>query len=167
MKDPAFMLKQIAFCAALSLTLPVTTYAQTNINLGGMEVDTSAAVELTADSLSIDQASGTAVFDGNVMIVQGDLRLTAGRVEVIYGADTSEISRLLASEGVTFVTADEAAEAQQADYDIASGLLVMTGDVLLTQGPSAISAGQMTINVTDGTATMEGRVRTVLQQGGN
>lgn len=161
------MLKQIAFCAALSLTLPVTAYAQTNINLGGMEVDTSAAVELTADSLSIDQASGTAVFDGNVMIVQGDLRLTAGRVEVIYGADTSEISRLLASEGVTFVTADEAAEAQQADYDIASGLLVMTGDVLLTQGPSAISAGQMTINVTDGTATMEGRVRTVLQQGGN
>jgi lipopolysaccharide export system protein LptA len=167
MKDTAFMLKQIAFCAALSLTLPVTAYAQTNINLGGMEVDTSAAVELTADSLSIDQASGTAVFDGNVMIVQGDLRLTAGRVEVIYGADTSEISRLLASEGVTFVTADEAAEAQQADYDIASGLLVMTGDVLLTQGPSAISAGQMTINVTDGTATMEGRVRTVLQQGGN
>lgn len=161
------MLKQIAFCAALSLTLPVTAYAQTNINLGGMEVDTSAAVELTADSLSIDQASGTAVFDGNVMIVQGDLRLTAGRVEVIYGADTSEISRLLASEGVTFVTADDAAEAQQADYDIASGLLVMTGDVLLTQGPSAISAGQMTINVTDGTATMEGRVRTVLQQGGN
>ncbi len=161
------MLKQIAFCAALSLTLPVTAYAQTNINLGGMEVDTTAAVELTADSLSIDQASGTAIFDGNVMIVQGDLRLTAGRVEVIYGADTSEISRLLASEGVTFVTADEAAEAQQADYDIASGLLVMTGDVLLTQGPSAISAGQMTINVTDGTATMEGRVRTVLQQGGN
>ncbi|WP_400084459.1 LptA/OstA family protein [Yoonia sp. R78084] len=161
------MLKQIAFCAALSLTVPATAYAQTNINLGGMEVDTSAAVELTADSLSIDQASGTAVFDGNVMIVQGDLRLTAGRVEVIYGADTSEIARLLASEGVTFVTADEAAEAQQADYDIASGLLVMTGDVLLTQGPSAISAGQMTINVTDGTATMEGRVRTVLQQGGN
>jgi lipopolysaccharide export system protein LptA len=161
------MLKKIAFCAALSFMLPLAAHAQTNINLGGMEVDTSAAVEVTADSLSIDQANGSAVFDGNVMIVQGDLRLTAGRVEVIYGADTSEIARLLASEGVTFVTADEAAEAQQADYDIASGLLVMTGDVLLTQGPSAISAGQMTINVTDGTATMEGRVRTVLQQGGN
>lgn len=161
------MLKKIAFCAALSLALPLAAHAQTNINLGGMEVDTSAAVEVTADSLSIDQASGTAVFAGNVMIIQGDLRLTAGRVEVVYGADTSEIARLLASEGVTFVTADEAAEAQQADYDIRSGLLVMTGNVLLTQGSSAISAGQMTINVTDGTATMEGRVRTVLQQGGN
>ncbi|SIT88366.1 lipopolysaccharide export system protein LptA [Yoonia rosea] len=161
------MLKKIAFCAALSFMLPLAAHAQTNINLGGMEVDTSAAVEVTADSLSIDQANGSAVFDGNVMIVQGDLRLTAGRVEVIYGANTSEIARLLASGGVTFVTADEAAEAQQADYDIASGLLVMTGDVLLTQGPSAISAGQMTINVTDGTATMEGRVRTVLQQGDN
>ena len=64
-------------------------------------------------------------------------------------------------------TADEAAEAEQADYDIAAGLLVLTGNVLLTQGPSAISANQMTINVTDGTASMEGRVRTVLQQGEN
>ena len=161
------MLKQIAFCAALSLTAPIAAYAQTNINLGGMEVDTSAAIEVTADNLSIDQDSGTAIFDGNVMIGQGDLRLTAARVEVVYGADTSEIARLLASGGVTFVTADEAAEAEQADYNIQSGLLVLTGEVLLTQGASAISAGQMTINVTDGTATMEGRVRTVLQQGGN
>jgi len=167
MKDTAFMLKQIAFWAALSFTAPLASYAQTNINLGGIEVDTAAAIEVTAESLAIDQDSGTAVFEGNVMILQGALRLTAGRVEVVYGTDTSEIARLLASGGVTFVTADEAAEAEQADYDIRTGLLVLSGDVLLTQGASAISAGQMTINVTDGTATMDGRVRTVLQQGDN
>ena len=161
------MLRMIAFCASVVVASAGVAVAQTNVNLGGIAVDTSAAIEVTADSLAVDQESGRAVFDGNVIIAQGDLRLTAGQVEVIYGTDTSQIARLIASEGVTFVTADEAAEARNADYDIDAGLLVLTGDVLLTQGPSAISAGQMIINVTDGTATMEGRVRTVLQQGDN
>ncbi len=161
------MLRLIAVCASLFVGGAGVATAQTNVDLGGVTVDTSAAVEVTADSLSVNQDSGRAVFDGNVLVVQGDLRLSAGQVEVIYGTDTSQIARLVASEGVTFVTADEAAEAEQADYDIAAGLLVLTGNVLLTQGPSAISANQMTINVTDGTASMEGRVRTVLQQGEN
>lgn len=161
------MLRLISLCASLLVAATGFASAQTNVDLGGIEVDTSAAIEVTADSLTVDQESGSAVFDGNVIIAQGDLRLTADQVTVIYGTDTSEIARLIASGGVTFVTAEEAAEAQNADYDINSGLLVLTGDVLLTQGPSAISAGQMTINVTDGTASMEGRVRTVLQQGDN
>ncbi len=159
------MMKLIAFCTALFFAS--SALAQTNIALGGLTVDTSAAIEVTADSLSVDQDTGTAVFDGNVIIGQGDLRITAGRVEIVYGSDTSQIARLVASNGVTFVTASEAAEAQQAEYDITTGLLVLTGEVLLTQGISAISAGRMRINVTDGTATMDGRVRTVLQQGDN
>lgn len=161
------MLKQIALCAALVFATTGATTAQTNVDLGGMTVDTAAAIEVTADSLSVDQETGQAIFDGNVMIGQGDLRLTAGRVQVVYGTDTSEIAQLIASGGVTFVTADEAAEAQQAEYDITSGLLVLSGEVLLTQGASVISAGKMTINVTDGTATMDGRVRTILQQADN
>lgn len=161
------MLRLIAFCAALFVVTTTAAFAQTNVDLDGMEVDTTAAIEVTADSLSIDQESGQAIFQGNVLIIQGDLRLAAGRVEVVYGTDTSEIARLIATEGVTFVTADEAAEAQQATYEVSTGILVLTGEVLLTQGASAISAAQMTINVTDGTASMEGRVRTVLQQGDN
>jgi lipopolysaccharide export system protein LptA len=164
-KDPRRMMKLFAFCAAIFLAGSAS--AQTSVALGGLTVDTSAAIEVTADSLSVDQDTSTAVFDGNVIIGQGDLRITAGRVEVVYGSDTSQIARLLASNGVTFVTATEAAEAQQADYDITTGILVLTGEVLLTQGASAISAGRMSINVTDGTATMDGRVRTVLQQGNN
>jgi lipopolysaccharide export system protein LptA len=159
------MMKMIALCAGLFLAN--SAVAQTNIALGGLTVDTTAAIEVIADSLSVDQDTGIAIFDGNVMISQGDLRITAGRVEVVYGTDTSQIARLVATNGVTFVTATEAAEAQEADYDITTGTLVLSGEVLLTQGSSAISAGRMRINVADGTATMDGRVRTVLQQGGN
>ena len=159
------MMKMIALCAGLFLAN--SAVAQTNIALGGLTVDTTAAIEVIADSLSVDQDTGIAIFDGNVLISQGDLRITAGRVEVVYGTDTSQIARLVATNGVTFVTATEAAEAQEADYDITTGTLVLSGEVLLTQGNSAISAGRMRINVADGTATMDGRVRTVLQQGDN
>lgn len=161
------MLKQIAFCASLFLVYGSVAAAQTNINLGGIAVDQTAAIEVTADTLSVNQETGQAVFDGNVLIIQGELRLSASRVEVIYGTENTQIEQLLATGGVTFVTAQEAAEASEANYDVTTGQLILTGDVLLTQGASAISAGQMTINVADGSATMDGRVRTILQQGNN
>lgn len=161
------MIRRLAICAAVIGVLASPLAAQTNVDLGGLTVDTSAPIEVTADSLSIDQDTGRAIFDGNVVVGQGTLRVTAGRVEVVYGTDTSEIAQLIASGGVTFVTESEAAEAQIASYDITTGMLTLEGDVLLTQGASAISAGRMLINVTTGTATMDGRVRTVLQQGGN
>lgn len=159
------MLTRIVLCASICLGFAGIAWAQTNVDLGGITVDTSAAIEVTADSLAVDQDTGQAIFEGNVLIAQGDARLNAARVEVVYGADTTQISRLLASGGVTFVTAAEAAEAQTAEYDVTTGFLVLNGDVLLTQGGSAISAAQMTINLEDGTAQMDGRVRTVLQQG--
>lgn len=164
-KDQRPMIRLMALIAAL--VLGTGAAAQTNVALGGLTVDTTAAIEVTAESLQVDQDTATAVFSGGVVIGQGDLRLTAGEVTVVYGDDTTEIAKLIATGGVTFVTATEAAEAQEADYDIVTGLLTLTGDVLLTQGASAISAERMRINVTDGTATMDGRVRTVLQQGGN
>ncbi|SEW42337.1 lipopolysaccharide export system protein LptA [Cognatiyoonia koreensis] len=159
------MVRVLSVLAILCLASPIL--AQTNINLGGISADPSAPVEVAADSLTVDQDTGTAIFTGNVRIGQGDLRLSAASVEVVYGAETGEITRLKASGGVTFATATEAAEAQSADYDIAGGTLVLTGDVLLSQGASAITAEQMTVNLTTGNAQMSGRVRTVFQQGDN
>lgn len=142
-------------------------YAQTTINLGGVSADPSAPVEVSAESLSVDQDTGKAVFSGNVVVGQGTLRLSAARVEIVYGESSGEIDSLTATGGVTFVTETEAAEAQNADYDIASGLLVLTGDVLLTQGASAISADRMRVELESGNAELTGNVRTVFQQGGN
>lgn len=156
-----------SFTFAVFLLSGMAAQAQTNIALGGISADPTAPVEITADSLTVDQDSRSAVFSGNVIIGQGEMRISAGEVKVIYSDATGDIARLLATGGVTFVTATEAAEAASADYDLTTGLLVLTGEVLLTQGPSAISADSMTVNLQEGTAQMEGRVRTVFQQGGN
>lgn len=151
--------------SALLVATPLV--AQTNINLGGITTDPSAPVEVAADSLSVDQDTGTAIFEGNVVIGQGELRISAGRAQVVYDSASGDIASFEASGGVTFATSTEAAEAQSASYDLVNGQLVMTGEVLLTQGASALSADRMIIDVESGNAQMEGRVRTVFQQGNN
>lgn len=164
-KDIRVRIVSIVFALLSLLASPVI--AQTNINLGGVQADTSAPVEVTADNLLVDQDTGTATFSGNVLIGQGDLRLSAEKVDVIYNEGTGQISRLVAAGAITFVTATEAAEAENAVYDIEAGNLTLSGNVLLTQGPSAIGAERMVINLNTGSAEMSGRVRTVLQQGSN
>ena len=41
----------------------------------------------------------------------------------------------------------------------------MTGDVILTQGPNALSGERLIVDLTSGTGRMEGRVRTIFQTG--
>jgi lipopolysaccharide export system protein LptA len=93
------------------------------------------------------------------------MRLTAPEVQVDYAADGKRIARLHATGGVTLANGGEAAEAQEAVYTIDSGQVVMTGDVLLTQGTSALSGKLLTVDLTTGTGVMEGRVQTVFIPG--
>ena len=135
------------------------------VAFGGMQQDTSAPVEVTADQLQVNQSDGTALYTGNVVIGQGEMRLTAPRVLIVYAEGQDRIDRMEASGGVTLVNGDEAAEAENADYSIDTGTVVMTGNVLLTQGDNALTSERMVVNLEDGTAQMEGRVRTVINQG--
>lgn len=157
------------FMAAL-LAVSIASMAQaqgTQIALGGLNADPDAPVEITAQSLNVDQDNGTAVFVGDVVIGQGDMRIAAARVQVHYSEATGDIAKLMATGGVTLVTGSEAAEAAQAEYDLDAGSLTLSGNVLLTQGSSAISADTMQVDLSDGTAQMQGRVRTVFSQGNN
>ena len=124
-------LRMIACVALLTVSSPVLAQG-TQVAFGALKQDTSAPVEVTADELAVDQATGAATFTGNVVIGQGDMRLSAARVLVIYRQDAPGIERLEATGGVTLVSGPDAAESQRADYSIDDGVIVMTGDVLLT-----------------------------------
>ncbi|MHA7887548.1 LptA/OstA family protein [Roseicyclus sp.] len=154
---------------AIALATAHPAFAQVGIGFGGVAHDADQPVEVTADSLSIDQGNGRAVFEGNVLIVQGDLRMAAGRVEVVY-ADTGSgnaVQEVLASGGVLVARGEDAAEGAQARYDIGAALLTMSGDVMVTQGPTAIAGDSMTVNMTTGNGTIDGRVRTVIDPEAN
>ncbi len=155
-----------AIALVVLLLSPGLAAAQgTNVAFGAMERDADAPVEVTADSLSVNQSDGTAIYAGNVIVAQGDMRLAADRVRVVYSESAGRIERMEATGGVTLVSGEEAAEAERADYNIDDGTVVMSGNVLLTQGPNALTSQRMVVNLDTGTAQMTGRVRTVIQQG--
>lgn len=154
----------------LALGAPTGALAQgTSFALGSARHDASAPVEVTADRLSVDQASGATLFEGNAVIGQGGLRLSAPSIRVVFAeADAGgarQIERLSASGGVTLVTDDEAAEAREAEYLVPQGRIEMRGDVLLTQGANILSGDRLEVNLTTGEGSMEGRVRTIIQPG--
>ncbi len=97
------------------------------------------------------------------------MRLSAAKVRVEYvtgAGSTGEISKLHATGGVTLVNGAEAAEAAEAVYTVTSGVVVMTGSVILTQGKNALSGDRLTVDLSSGTGQMDGRVKTILQPGG-
>lgn len=156
----------LAICASTAL------YAQgASVAFGGLQQDTSLPVEITADELTVDQNTGSAVFIGNVVAGQGEMRLSAARVQVQYavvnGQQTGTIDTLTATGGVTLVNGGEAAEANSAVYSVAGAEIVMTGDVILTQGVNALSGEKLTVDLTTGKGRMSGRVKTIFQTGGN
>ena len=152
--------------ALLALLLPATALAQTQVPFAGLGAERDAPVELAAESLEVDQAGGRALFSGEVLVVQGGLRLAADRVEVIYATDEAtgrnRIARLEASGNVTLVTPEDAAEAATALYDLDAGRITLTGDVVLTQGGNALAGERLVIDLDRRTGRMEGRVRSVI-----
>lgn len=161
------MLRRVALVLlAFTLAGPLAAQ-QAKVDFGGLKQDTSLPVNVEADSLAVNNSDGTAVFTGNVEVVQGEMRMKAAEVKVEYGADGKGISRLHATGGVTLANQNDAARAQEAVYTIDSGTVVMTGEVLLTQGASTMAGQKLTIQLKDGTGVMEGRVSTTFIPGGN
>ena len=158
--------------AALALGVAVLASAAhgqgATVAFGGIKSDTSQPVEVTADQLAVNQTDGTATFTGNVVVIQGDLRLGATTVRVEYATDDrTRVERIVASGGVTLVSAAEAAEAKDAVYTVANGQVVMTGDVLLTQNGGTIAGQKLSVDLKTGTGQMDGRVRTIISPKGS
>ena len=138
------------------------------INFGGFQQNSGQPIEVVSDQLDVDQQDGSAIFTGDVTATQGDLVLTGERVEVFYTTgENRRISRLYATGGVTLVTSTEAAEADEATYEVVEGSIAMQGNVLVTQGDSAIAGDRMTVDMETGTGRVEGRVRTIFQTDDN
>jgi lipopolysaccharide export system protein LptA len=153
-----------AILAAL-LCLPAAAQVAAQVGFGNGDFDRSAPVDVAADMLEIDQQAGRAVLTDNVVIVQGDMRLSADLVVIDYievdGAQ--EIQQIDASGDVLLIAGADAAEGETALYELGTSDVLMTGDVVVTQGGTTVSGDVMTLNLASGAGTVTGRVRTTLQ----
>ena len=157
------MFRIAAFFISLVFAAPL---AAQQIAFGTPDKDRDAPVEVTSDRLAVSQNDNSAVFTGNVIVGQNDMRLAAPRVTVIYLENEDKIEILQARDGVTMTDGPDAAEAQEADYNIETGIVELRGNVLLLQGNDVITSDYAYIDTEAGTAQITGRVKTVIQPAG-
>jgi len=140
---------------------------QVKVPFGSVKHDIKQQIEIVSDSFTLSQNRGSAVFDGNVVVGQGDIRMSASKIIVEYaqtdGKPNGKIGRMIASGGVTLVSGAEAVEAQKAVYSPATGTIVMEGKVLLTTGDTTLAGEKIIIDLKDGSAKVEGRVKTIFK----
>jgi len=156
----------------LSLTLALTLGAgaalaqDMQLRLGQSLNLAERQLEITSDSLEVDQSTGLSTFSGNVVASHGDMRLSAQSLRIEYGAtgegSRQRIDRLVADGGVTMVTEAEAIEARMAVYSLSDQTLEMTGDVVLVQGVNVLAGERFFADLRAGTGRISGRVRTLI-----
>jgi lipopolysaccharide export system protein LptA len=155
--------------------LPAYTQ-QTDVGAQQMAADADEPVNITADNLEITEDQDTALFTGNVMIVQGGMELTAPRVEVLYGeGGQSDLVSFTASGGrVKMITEDQEIDADQAVYDFQDRVLTFTGNVVVENASGTVNSARLVIDTRAGTSSFSGaaggesggRVTSVFTPGG-
>ena len=91
---------------------------------------------------------------GRAELTQGDSRIRANRVEGTIADGT--LTRVEATGDVYFVTPEQTIRGDRAVYTPANDTIVLTGDVILTQGENVMTGGRLTYNTRTEAAEMDG-----------
>lgn len=144
----------IAATALALVALPSMGDAQTRPN------SSDAPISFGADAG--EYVGNTVTLRGRAELVQGNNRL---RADTVSGLNQTGESRIEASGNVYFVTPDQTIRGDRAVYTTADDMIVVTGDVILTQGQNVLTGSRLTYNVRTESARIEaagqGRIRGV------
>ena len=145
-----------AFAAQIVLA-PVAAPAQ---ELLERNYDTSLPIEITADSLEVQQEQQIAIFRGNVDAVQGEISLKADELTVHYraggGNETNSVSRIVAEGNVLLTSPTETARGERGVYNVDEDTIELTGSVVLTRGTNILTGSQLELNLVTGMSRMIG-----------
>ncbi len=138
-------------------------------------------IDISADHSSADNNTHTATYEGKVEALQNDNRLRTDLLHIYFkqaagGAKTSSdpaasswgnIDHLEAVGNVYFVTPTQVIRGDHAVYTQDSDTIVVTGQVVMTQGENVMRGSRLVYDHKTGKSTMDadtqtGRVRTVL-----
>jgi lipopolysaccharide export system protein LptA len=125
-------------------------------NIAGF--NSNQPVNYAADRIELQDRQDRVVLSGDVVITQGDLRLTAGRTTVAYtDAGSLQIQRIDATGGVTVTRGTERAQGAAGVYDFNRRVIVLSGGVALRRGSDTLNGGRLTIDLNTGVSSVDGR----------
>lgn len=144
-----------------SAGLPQGAWAQSALT--GGSIDSNQPIEITADSLEVEQANQLAIFEGNVQVVQGNIRMRAAKLVVHY-ADKSQSKngepaniRQIDAMGDVFLSSPrETAQGNKGVYDVTNKQIDLQGNVVLTQGKNVLRGNKLTLDLITGKSRVDG-----------
>jgi lipopolysaccharide export system protein LptA len=148
-----------SFCAAFGAAgLTALAFGSFAWAQGIAGFNSNQPVNYAADRIELQDRQNRVVLSGDVVINQGDLRLTAGRTTVAY-TDTGSlrIQRIDATGGVTVTRGSESARGAAGVYDFNRRVIVLSGGVSLRRGGDTLNGGRLTMDLNSGVSTVDGR----------
>ena len=172
--------RAIATCACLILAAGIVPSSAQNEGeaAGGFLLSGDSPIEIVSDRLEVRELEKTAVFTGNVSLVQDTFLLRTVRMVVHYvGSDDGSLSsgatqvERIEAEGKVYIKSDEqVATGDRGTFEMATGIMVLTGkEVVLTEGDNVVVGCKLTMNTKSGESRVDGcgeetgRVRMLLQ----
>jgi lipopolysaccharide export system protein LptA len=167
-----------AILAAIAGLLLVCGPAAAQLNLGARQ-NNNQPIEISSDTLEVQQDKQLAIFRGKVDVLQGDTRLRSDELFVYYrdrnpapagtapapaqrpaagpaaGPDASSISRIEAKGNVFVSTPKERAQGDFGVYDVDKRTVTITGNVLLTSDGSTLRCARTVMYQDTGRSTCD------------
>jgi len=158
--------------------------AQSASTSSGFQLEGDQPIEIESDKLEVRDRESTAVFSGNVSLVQGKLLLKTVKMTVFYASDggsgggatagNADIERMEAEGKVYIKQGEQVATGDHGTFDMASGVMVLTGkEVVLSEGKNVVVGCKLTSNMKSGLSQLDGcgrgggsgRIKMLLQPG--
>ena len=154
------------------ITLGTISYAADNSKSSQpLKTDSNAPVEISADSLEVLQRENKAIFKGNVIAVQGNIRIKSDNMTVHYkpkeektaqpakteatpakaSGDMGAITLIEVQGNVVIATPEESAQGEKGEYAVPTRLLHLYGNnVVLTRGKNILRGTTLEYNMETG-----------------
>jgi lipopolysaccharide export system protein LptA len=118
----------------------------------GLNYDSSKPIQVNADTFAADLNQSTGTYRGNVVIVQGEVKLRANEVRVL--APDGKAQRMEARGNVVVDSPSGTARGDNGTYDVVARVIHLTGRVTLTKGQNVMRGSALDVHVATGQARL-------------
>jgi len=148
--------------------LTFTAFAPQVLAAEAIGAKNNGPIEINADTLEVLQQQNKAIFSGNVVAVQGDMRLKSDKMTVHYtraegkegGPKTeggSGIERIEVQGNVFLSTPEETASGTSGLYNVTQREVDLIDNVVVTRGKNVLKGDRLTYNLATGKSVVSSK----------
>lgn len=136
---------------------------QWNLPASALTTDKDQAIEIEADAAELDEQKNVTVYTGNVIVVQGSIRMTGDKMTVYYTDDSDLESVIMVGNPATYKQLPDdsdvydEAQAKRMEYYSPKNLIVLIDDAVVKQEGLRFSGNRIEYDTENSRIKAKGR----------